>query len=488
MADGHFGGGVGSIYDPFVIEDIQDFIAIQDIPDVDGDVYYVLANSIDLDPYIKEHGWDGMWIHYNTGSKILQGAGHVISITEQRENALFTSTHSINGFTFTIKNLGIQINSNTSSSSVILDSSNGSMILNHVNIAYKVSDVSKVLFDEAEVDCSYCKFRIYNDQDIKMVQTRYIQILNKVSLYRCIVDYGLNIVDQDFTISSTWQPIDMRMLPQLSRETVLSGSVIIDICTNFDDSYNLNPYTDAHVDLDIYIMDSCHDCYSTLYLNVRNYIAYKGTEYFGDELLLYTSLNVYMWECEQCYHNGEIYLMREDTETYMLGEFRIYNLYSGGEKFTHQYVNVDKLKVCSYNKHEDVYERIQEGYLTDTEMRSADYFTGFSFFKPSFPMTLGIWGISFSVNDGYPFLWWLELNYRLTLNIQLNNNKVNIPIKRLGFDKSDLIFSIQPFGDEHRAIHLVDIADSTALPIRIMTPDGIKAFSSKVFKYDFDMI
>lgn len=487
MANGHFGGGSGSVYDPYVIEDAFDLIGMQNISDADGDLYYVLAGDINLDPYIRENGWTGIWVHPTYGNKILQGAGYSIAFTADRTEPLFTSVHSVNKFKFTLKNLTIKTNSNTESDYILLSSSNGYMELDNVTVKYLASDISKVLFN-GSVKCNYSRFYIYNSQDVKMTRARTVNILAGTSLYRCKVKYDLSIVDQDFTTLSRHQNTYMNLIPNLSKETVLCGSLIVDVCANFDDSYGLNTYNDAYVNLYMYIMDSCVDCYSTIYINVRNYIAYTGTEYYGDELPLYTTVNLYMYGCEQCYHSGEVYLMRQDTETYVAGDFMVYNLYSGGERITNQYVNMDKLKVCFYNKYEDVYERIQDGYLTDTEMKDRGYFTGFSFDEIDSLDGSGLWGISPSINSGYPFLWWYELEYNLVVKVQSNNSRIIVPIKRLGYDRSELIIYLKPLLRENRAIHLVDVTDSTALPIRIMTPNGIRAFSNKVFNYDFDMI
>ena len=499
MAGGHFGGGSGSIYNPFVVEDVLDFLRCCERVEAETDVHYVLANDIDTTDYIVENGWSEVYIAFNNYNKTIQGAGHKIIFTEHRSTPFISGVSDYyNGSELRIKNLRIVTNSDTDSDCILINAGQvDKIILNNVFIDYDVSDFTKVLFhtnySQNLTYCRYCTFKIYNSGECKLPDNSYRRInvfgaVEQQNIYRCRVHYDIDVKDDSYMTIGRTSTVYFTLVPLRSVETVLSGVFSLDVTCLFDFDYQLE---DCLCSFEFHLLDNCINCYSTLNVLARAGVKYAGEHDYDESTLdMKTDIKVLMYSGECCYQNGLVHLEQFKNNNYEQGTFEIHNFYTGyvipENKYTYQYCNLDKLVYCGHN--ESSFGRVHDGYLTDTEMHDKDYFIGFDFFKPSFPLTLGIWGMSSSINNGYPFLWWLELNYRLTLKIQSNNSQITVPIKRLGFDKSDLIFSIQPFGDEHRAIHLVDVTDSTALPIRIMTPDGIKAFSSKEFKYDFDMI
>ena len=115
-ADGLFGGGTGTVGDPYIIEDAADLDAVRNGPNT----HYKLGNDINLkagDPgFDAVEGWlpicsgIGFWPHYDNFTGSFDGGGHKITgLWINRPDTDFVGLFGWVGEESEIKNLGIEI-------------------------------------------------------------------------------------------------------------------------------------------------------------------------------------------------------------------------------------------------------------------------------------------------------------------------------------------------------------------------------------------
>lgn len=482
MASGQFGGGDGSIYNPLIVEDALDFIQMGELVKKDP-TYYVLRSDIDLDAYIVKNGWTGITMECGYYSKVINGAGHKIKFTETRSAPLFWGINSGVQASVTINDLFIETNSNTESANILVGSGGTT-----------ISSIKTFIFNRCRIDLDYnnyivngmftysvslnnCIINILNDPSTFALFPKELTIsfIGYADAYRTIVKYDLTIRDSNRTMSlGKYEELRLTGIGTWN-QCILTGYISLnvrDITSYVSGQY---AYTNS---LDIEPFYGAVNCYSDIDIEAYYVTGYSGSgAYTDDDVLVGTELDFEMSYCSHCYFNGVIMLTQKN---------RLYGLQSGGADMISSdhsgqetYLNIDKA------------EKVQIGSsyaklcLTDEQMHIKESFGGFSFTDINELSSNSIWGIADGVNNGYPFLWWFELAHRLKLEVQNTNKVTNIPIKRLGFDLTYLLFSV---GAENRGLHLVEPTDATALNIYIQTLSGKKALSSKNFNYYFNLM
>lgn len=482
MAGGQFGGGDGSIYNPLIVEDALDFIQMGELVRKNP-TYYVLRSDIDLDAYIVKNGWAGITMSCGYYSKVINGAGHKIKFTETRSAPLFTLINSAVQASVTINDLFIQTNSDTESENILVGlggntiDSTKTFIFNRCRIDLDYNNyITKGLFLYS-VDLNNCKINISNDPSVFALfpTETLISFIGYAGAYRTVVEYDLTINDnnrkmtigeyEEFRLTGvgTWN------------QCIVTGNInlrIRDVTGYVSGTYAYEN------NLDIEPFYSAVNCYSDINIYAYYVIGYSGTDdYTDDDVLVSTVLDFEMSYCSHCYFNGTLDLTQKH---------RVHGLQYGGVDMMitdhsgqEAYLNIDKASKAYIGSNH------ASKCLTDEQMKTKESFKSFSFAEIKELSSNSIWGIAEGVNNGYPFLWWFELAHRLKLEVQNTNKVTNIPIKRLGFDLTYLIFGI---GVGKRGLHLVEPTDSTALNIYIQTPSGKKALSSSNFNYYFDLM
>lgn len=459
MANGNFGGGDGSIFNPYIIEDMLDFVAAS--KDISGAEKFIIVNDIDASEYIKDNSFE--IIDFYNSMRIIDGLGHSINFGGiELHKSVFLDA-------FDLENINL-INIRQSEGSfinrygklkkcgIVIDTSEG------------IDSEGYTTFGSLSGGCDFencvinlrCHGNKNNNFKIDEFNTLNVN-LDFTGIIKSYLNLDINL---DYTIYTTEEPVHniIANINLQGDQYKTSGEVYI----FFNQVYTLNiPLEDYEKDLrqlKVGIQSSGY-CYSNISLFTGYLFDLNELGAHSDE----TSINVYNhWY----YQFGSGY--SRNSYNILIPEYFVHTGFyrypdytlSIGSNIGLPFYETDSFIECNRIDILDIKKR--NGVVTDDMLKQKITFKGFDFDN--------IWSIDDN-NGGYPYFKWetFQGETKASLFISTPKGILNIPFYDIeNVSNGSLFFKSI---DKIKVIKLVSPDSPDALPIRIMTPKGIMSFS-----------
>lgn len=465
MANGQYGGGRGLFEEPYLVEDILDFRAMISERLANGEErYYKIVNNLNFDTYIYENGWEtvkcpgGGAYKDQEIYKYIDGNNKQLIITEHRDNSIM----QLSDYAYvTFYNIILRINSNCSGNE-IFEGSSVSYYYSYAQLEFINSTIeynftfenSRGLFRQTYLN--NCLIHLYN---IKYGSNKnhfptdnevYLLGGAQVNCYRCDVICDIDVYDHTREINSYLEQY-IWIVRGTCQECYFNGVFSLDIndtIGHFAGSYSMITYK----------LFRLYNSYSEIKLWLK-YRIFRSDELNDDGSLSedLTQSDVDIGSLNKSYINGLIRLENKlsyDVEA-SPGKILVSN-----DAWVDSYINDNKVIYAEYTG-----TTIDDYVKSSVDMQNINTYSDWDFEN--------IW-IKANPGLGYPYLRWYTPAYGLTVKVQSKDKKYILPYYRL----QKLVHQLRFSGTtKNRALRLVDVDDTNASPVRIMTKQGIKAIS-----------
>lgn len=480
MANGLYGGGDGSLLDPYIIEDEMDLRVYMEVNDGSSNIVYgSIINNID----IKDSNKINMY-----GYKDIEGNGVNVNILEVSGNNKFIdnlSTINFKNITFNasleykdtstsyienrlfytaLNKSNINVNGCKLNISIDIDTRNNEYSENIVPIFFSFKGIKII---ESYINILYnCNIDILGNG----FSNRYT-LLESGDMNRCLIGINGDVNFANENTSNTESGIDITIISWYGissnngAECIITNGLKINITDNGRykgtelkfKSIDISPMVSQSVGKDINsYMDGNIDIKWIL-----NVDSSKLDKYDLDDFNIATSVN-------RVYINTYIKL---DIINYT-GSLDIGDIVAGSLGYMDSIFNMDRLIIN--NKSVSKYESFDPSglYKSDSEMLDIN-----TYLNEMFNFDL-IWGIDTTINNGYPYLLWYpyKTESESILKIQGDGEVIEIPLYNIS-DMKDEYIVISIGGDVKKAVKLVAIGDSQASAVKVMTSNGVMCLS-----------
>lgn len=473
MANGNFGGGDGSIGNPYKIEDMLDLLAGSLLEVNKTTTHFQIVNNIDASEYISNP--DFITFEYNK-YKIVYGNNNTIDFGNIQ---LFKKVFKIQNI-YNLNFINIRQCDDCFISGVYeLTSTN----INNCKFYIDTSEYKKYNSDHtgyilifgrltnddlyiAQFNNCYINLKCYGKDTNAAFRVRYVPLSSDLgtlggSYYRCKIELDIKleyIVDRGIIRSDLYY-IDIAA--DLNKECFVVGNVY----TYITYKYNKTPGYAYYIHFTLNLPTLYFNSYSMLNVSAGFNVDFKEIGNHVD--LVDASIRVH--NRQKCYDSSTYRFDIPNIPDWKPGrssftiELEAFGNTSAGSDGGYSYATADFI---TSNLIDRLTIKSGPGLVPDSYLKDKDTFMNWDFEN--------IWGISPNINGGYPYLRWYNYSED-NLFIMTPKGILNIPF----YSRDDTLDKYVLFKNtsEIKFIKLVSPNSPDALPIRIMTPKGIMSFS-----------
>ena len=496
MANGLYGGGDGSLSSPYIIEDEEDLIVY--LGGVFGkDTYSVINNDIDCYNKVELAGGNAkdidigtyrVSLHKNIENDYIIYNGdkglNLLKIHGDKERGVFEFITDLNNISnielYNIVELALSTNSITGATYDV------AVWFNSINISIKMIgdlDIStgyynsrniKIarFFEEEDNIIGYpryifngCNIDIKADVNIRC-GARLLYTYSNISVKgfrsynvdECIINIGGNIYfDNDFKTRITIDSVSLNNGRSLIDNSICENVIIFDNLY----IYSFYNYTDNEDDVSIGVNSNVQsNVYSNGNINIkvarksgnRSNVTMSESSYLGGKTLGTSG------------YSNHYVNMNKDYEDLTNIVFSISR---------DQIKNIDRMTIDMISAESYILENDSSGSWYDSlKMLNKGTYSWFDFNK--------VWGIDRGINYGYPYFYWHAISNVVDVTGILKVKSIDEIIEIPLYDLSEISgkYMVVSLGNGvKKAVKLVEVGDSKASDVKLMTDRGIMCLS-----------